>query len=85
MILKLMMCVGLLHFGLEVITDIDSYKLAGSDYISRETLFEHCQLFWNIIRKEDMIVERIAWALSTKDEENFLDIQGFLKFFRIFI
>jgi hypothetical protein len=42
-------------------------------------------MFWDLVRKEDAIAERVAWAVSTKDEAHFLDMQGFIKFFRLFL
>ena len=40
--------------------------------ISKDTFLTFSATFWELIRKEDEIVERVAWAISNQKKKNSL-------------
>ncbi|CAD8104515.1 unnamed protein product [Paramecium primaurelia] len=47
--------------------------------IRKDTFLTYCQVFWDLIRKEDEIVERVIWAFCKSDLMTFSSFKHFYK------
>lgn len=52
--------------------------------ISKDSFLTYFVPFWQVIRKEDLIVERIVWAL-TEQKNCRIDFVAFHLFYKLFI
>ncbi|KAM3139881.1 hypothetical protein pb186bvf_008123 [Paramecium bursaria] len=50
--------------------------------ISKDTFLVYCSIFWDLMRKEDEIVERIVYAICKGDRITF---NGFKRFYKLFV
>ena len=54
--------------------------------ISKDTFLMFFVTFWNLMRKDDSIVERLVWVISSKDfHQPSINFEGFQLFYKIFI
>ena len=50
--------------------------------IHKDTFLTYCQVFWDLIRKEDEIVERVVWAFCKGD---LFTLNGFKHFYKLIV
>lgn len=54
-------------------------KIQDDVSIKKDTFLTYCQVFWDLVRKEDEIVERVVWAFCKSDMMTFTSFKQFYK------
>ncbi|CAD8123497.1 unnamed protein product [Paramecium sonneborni] len=64
----------------QVLLDVSEVEKIQDDVqIRKDTFLTYCQVFWDLIRKEDEIVERVVWAFCKSDQFTFTQFKHFYK------
>ncbi|CAD8201441.1 unnamed protein product [Paramecium octaurelia] len=64
----------------QVLLDVSEVEKVQNDIsIKKDTFLTYCQVFWDLIRKEDEIVERVVWAFCKSDSMTFTSFKHFYK------
>ncbi|CAD8171974.1 unnamed protein product [Paramecium pentaurelia] len=64
----------------QMVLDVSEVEKIQDDIsIKKDTFLTYCQVFWDLIRKEDEIVERVVWAFCKNDLMTFTSFKHFYK------
>ncbi|CAD8122051.1 unnamed protein product [Paramecium sonneborni] len=67
----------------QVLLDVSEVEKGQDDVsIHKDTFLTYCQVFWDLIRKEDEIVERVVWAFCKGD---YFTFSGFKHFYKLIV